>query len=101
MTETSEQRVTPEIVESAAQFLDREQPDWAPKVDLALLDMSRTDTCVLGQVCGGFYAGMDEMHHAGSWSHLEAFSPDIDEDDPRWKYLNRLWKRAVKARIDA
>lgn len=33
-----------------ARWLDEERPGWASRVDPALLDMSRTNACVCGQV---------------------------------------------------
>lgn len=40
-------------VARGAAWLDRRYPDWWKSIDLAVLDLSRCDVCVLGQVYHG------------------------------------------------
>lgn len=59
-----------------AQWLDRECPHWASKIDLAELDMTNTNVCILGQtaecIVGPVTNPNDIYADAGFWRVVRA-----------------------------
>lgn len=89
---------------------ERFGPGWVDLVDLAALDLVEGDRCVLGQVCGGYSNGLDDLGgEDGPWSDAHGFSiysDDIDgwwphERDDGWEVLQRAWELELRPLKDA
>lgn len=50
-----------EDVKRGMALLDERKPDWRKYVKLATLDMNEPAQCILGQVYGNYYDGIDEL----------------------------------------
>lgn len=56
--------MTPSAIDRAhrgAILLDRRQPDWWKKIDLRILNLRLSKLCILGQVYGDFFVGVDQL----------------------------------------
>lgn len=107
--------------------LDGAYPRWERDVDTDQIDMGCTRYCVLGQLYGTFHTGLDALdmdcaksEHSAlgfnrytntQWSEVRRNAeranggariyfdyPDINEE---YGLLDRAWRRAIKARLDA
>ncbi|HEY3924762.1 MAG TPA: hypothetical protein VGL75_09375 [Acidothermaceae bacterium] len=100
-----------------AALLDGALPDWAQRIDLGKLDVSDTDTCVLGQLfaerneerslvgarfCDSNYkVGLTVLGLTGEVSVQHGFDKTVGQPRPNFTDLDKAWTRAVKARHDA
>lgn len=50
-----------DAVQRGVARLDRDMPDWRKHVASDILDMSHCGFCVLGQLFGNFYTGLDML----------------------------------------
>jgi hypothetical protein len=80
-----------ERVNRAAEWLDRNHPDWANKVDLTNFDMGDSEACV------GFYVTGDDE----GWCRLNSqFVAETDLDGAFSCYTDE-WEVAIEARQTA
>lgn len=98
-----------------ASFLDEARPGWADKVDLDRLDLGDCMSCVLGQLYGGYVAGInsDELRllfgHGTIGSHQlrmdHGFTLDCRcryrDRGVSWAILTDAWKDLILARRKA
>ena len=97
-------------VERGAALLDAEQPDWAPRIDLDVLNMTSVGDCVLGQLY--LETDNDESYSLGkgySWGKQALSIADGEADVPYGfsttghrhdARLTPLWREAIEARCD-
>lgn len=91
-----------ERVAAGAQELDHLTPDWFEKVDVTMLNMGNSDTCILGQVYGDYYDSLGDLGLV-SWvqdtGYVDAAKcgftlPDLGDCKDRtseWSELKDLW----------
>lgn len=60
-------------------FLDKQKPGWHCDINVDKIDMSHSDSCILGQLFGNYEDGLDELE----LEHDEAvnYGLTIDEQD--------------------
>ena len=95
-----------ERVAKGAAFLDEREPGWDARIDLDTLDLGSSHCCVLGQLHGGFGAGLAatglddgdgrDIELGFFWTDAHRFSLD---DEPG--ALAAEWKRVITARREA
>jgi hypothetical protein len=78
-----------ENVSAGIEFLDNDKPDWREYIDVATLDMTCCENCILGQVYGstrntiffdGQYHDWDKMEELGFESLLESGYDSLQEE---------------------
>jgi hypothetical protein len=91
----------PDTVEEAVSFgcavLDEHAPGWHDSVDVMGLKMSDGDSCVLGQLFGGYDYGCDRLD-------LYDETPDrcgFNAAGQAWQPLQDEWTRVITLRQEA
>lgn len=78
-------------------MLDERRPGWEGQIDLITLDIMSTDTCVLGQVYGGFHTGIRDLNFDGVWEM--GFDCDVHSSmrDQHLEFyeLTQEWTRVI------
>ena len=107
-----------------AALLDEKFPDWALRINLAHLHMSRPENCILGQLSNSlgfidrdgdafwgassysaifFYLARSQSDSVGSQPDDEdTFTSEFGFDSPAdwdWDGLTRAWERQINARL--
>jgi len=95
-----------ERVAKGAAFLDEREPGWDTRIDLDILSLDSICRCVLGQLHGGFGAGLDavglidnndrDIELGFFWTDEHRFDLDDEPAD-----LTAEWKRVITARREA
>lgn len=82
---------------AGAAYLDKREPGWADKINLASLDMSFCVTCVIGQLYGDYY---EYYKMPLSWKEDLGFTilPDKAPSKKEWEELTECWKDEILAR---
>lgn len=75
-------------VEAAAQFLDKQHPGWASKIDLNSLNMFEWNNCILGQLYGDYTKAISKLSLSGD-PEQSAFGVYADVDNWRREIHNR------------
>ena len=86
-----------------AYYEGREQSNWKSLIDLSRFNIRQVDSCVLGQLFGDYYDGLDELGIAdsGFTKYDLAFSlPDFGmytygEEMEMWDKLQEEWKEEI------
>lgn len=89
------------VVEMGGAYMDGRAPDWLDIVDLDRLDLSRSYSCVFGQVFGPeeFYRLPRERGWAYAYKH--GFAHEFGETGS-WELLTQAWKEYIfQRRADA
>lgn len=92
---------------AGAAFLDKNEPGWAKRVRLNVLDLERADFCVLGQLYGDYYDAVDDdtecVHLAGKVKPKKSvYSLGFNCDDEKSsRKLTACWKDEIRARRKA
>lgn len=87
-----------ECVVRGAALLDEKYPRWWQEIDTVALDINSHRTCVLGQVYGSYYSGLEflELSDAGTGVAVaHGFMPTFDREDT----LTGLWVRTIQLRM--
>jgi hypothetical protein len=104
MTDALEERVA-----RGAALLDGKFPQWEGKLDVDALDIKHINSCVLGQLYGGYYTGVRELGindsaelaatQHGFWG---AVSPYEEQAKITAEYDDLLvaWVAVIKERIE-
>ncbi len=95
-------------VANGMKLLDRVLPGWTNKVDLDVLDVSRGDTCVIGQLYGKFSKGRYELRNEidtdtddfGFNLPLTLLGMPNEITDAEYQVLTETWKQEITARRD-
>lgn len=92
-------------VQRGMALLDEKVPDWLDAIVLDELELACTQTCILGQVCGHYSHGVDELGgehmtymEALRWSYHHGFNLLINSPESQWQVLNDAWKAAILRR---
>jgi hypothetical protein len=85
-------------VKAGAHYLDRATPGWYREVDLDQLSMVKTDRCVLAQLDGGYYRGLDRFGDALEVVETLGFTTD-GSDDAEWDTLTAYWVAEIRRRL--
>jgi hypothetical protein len=68
-------------VANGAKLLDECEPRWFTVVDLEMLSITSTGTCILGQVYGGFVAGCRELGIEGDRAEEERLGFELTHEE--------------------
>lgn len=96
-----------------ALLLDTRNPGWADQINLEALNMADTNSCVCGQVFGGYMRGLsvlfdtdeegayssemrDDMYGFAIFEDLNGDASVYDDYD--WDQLAEAWKPLIEAR---
>jgi hypothetical protein len=94
-----------DYVQAGAQVLTDYDPDWSRRINLDTLNIHDPVNCVIGQVLGSFYMGINALNYrdamdpwvttqqAAQWALEHAL--DCAEEDAA--LLNTLWRTKVEA----
>lgn len=85
-------------VARGAMLLDAKQPGWAPRIDRERLAIKSGFYCVLGQVYGGYWDGIDAMSITGWRYGFVSAATKQQEADEQFQSLDTLWREAIEAR---
>lgn len=101
-TQVTERTSLASRVRAGVALLDREEPGWWSKVDVASLKLDDCWMCVLGQAFGSYHNGVQRLpiEKTGRASSSHGFTFTIEEDCrfTDWGTLNRLWAYVVRTR---
>lgn len=83
-------------VDKGIALLNKKKKGWYKDIDLATLDMSKASRCVLGQLYGHYFYGIEGINclvpHTTAWRYgliLQTTKSEIV--DLSWEYLTLLW----------
>jgi hypothetical protein len=86
-------------VKRGAALLDEKRPGWAREIALDRLAMNSCFNCVLGQVYGSYFAGLDALQVAVGYGSEGGFDRDPDEPYRQTHAaLADLWRDEIRAR---
>ncbi len=74
-------------------FLNVVNPKWVKKIDLKKLDLSSTNTCVIGEVFGNYHDGINKMDLDSSQAETLGFYLQEDND---YGLLTKTWKSVIQ-----
>ena len=83
-----------ERVEAGAALLDERAPGWRAKIDTAVLDLNSDSRCILGQVFGGYVAGLESI---GGRAVRHGFCVEYPPDCAVVKQLTQAWREYLGA----
>ncbi len=101
-----------DAVDAGVAVLDQKNPGWRGQVDLDILDMHNTRSCVLGQLYGSYWDGLEVLtglHWLDNGSQIRAWAighglqvrpSDFDDMGAMhrdYEELNRLWGEKIAA----
>ena len=101
----------PTSIRDGARLLDKAKPGWEKIIDTCLLNMSRADECILGQLYGSYNKGVEELFNTRmgelAWESSRrdfVFGDDVEEKD--WiieieKRLNKVKGMNFQAALTA
>lgn len=95
------------LAAKGAALLDERYPNWENEIELAKLNMSSIDSCVLGQVYGDYLAGLQELDLDLDGRNASSYGFDLDLialeqiDDTilRRAQLNQAWLDQIRNRL--
>lgn len=95
-----------EAAETGAALLDRRFPDWAEQIDLDSLEMSVSETCILGQLYGSYWQGLAAltMTTPGFADPIDygfilpVYLDNNENGDQYWEQLDRAWRDEIANR---
>lgn len=85
-------------VAAGVRLLDDAAPGWEAQVNLAFLNMSNCQQCILGQVFGDYGLGQAQVGKTGNGYGFTLLGTDGDAD-VRWTRLAQAWRRVVAKRL--
>ena len=87
-----------EAATRGAELLDQRQPNWAKPglINLRLLDLNDSLTCVLGQLYGLYDDGLDALHVWGRACELGFCASPGNRH--RWGELTEAWRAEIRKR---
>lgn len=86
-------------VDRGCVLLDRDMPDWRNRVDRDILNMKLNDSCILGQLFGGYLKGLDKLGIPGYTTDDADCGFDVpkeDISDEAYEKLTDEWKRRLR-----
>lgn len=80
-------------------LLNEKQPGWSDRIEREHLRMSNTDDCVLGQLYGDYYDGVDELEISGQEYE---YGFDLKRYDVgEWEDLRNTWLTLMPKRAES
>lgn len=91
-------------VAEGVKMLDALQPGWYKEIDLEILDLEGTDTCVLGQLYGGWVEGTEYLGIDGDRYLQSHYGFELTEEEysgPRWLFeaLTDEWRKVIADKL--
>jgi hypothetical protein len=87
-------------VENGALMLDRLLPGWELEIKMPDLDMASQRFCILGQLYGDYFDGLNEVNLDANAAEDYGFVIGIDEDSDRYDLLKKRWGEEIKRRAE-
>ena len=84
-----------ERVAAGAALLDERAPGWRAKIDLAVLDLDSDTSCILGQVFGGYVAGLERLGGCRAVPH--GFCVEYPPDGADAQQLTQAWREYLRS----
>lgn len=89
-----------ERVRKGAKLLDKEYPGWEKRIDLSILDLESTCDCILGQLYGGYGAGLEALLAGNQQKAANlAFGGYKSYRKSPWLTMTRTWAKAIFNRL--
>lgn len=90
-------------VKRGAALLDGQYPRWETLICVSILDLSNTDSCILGQCYGSYHSGLShlglkETEQARENGFTLPFSSVIQSDRSKWDELQAAWVEQINLR---
>ena len=85
-------------VERGAALLDKRMPGWAERIDLEMFVLADCKRCVLGQLGGHYWGGLDELKLSsrdGAEHGFDVYAPETHDA------LEQDWRLAILSRRSA
>lgn len=79
------------LVSAGARLLDQKSPDWRQKISTGNLVMFDGERCVLGQLFGGYGAGLDTLEIDSGKDYGFYITDENGEWLPQWAALRDAW----------
>lgn len=105
----SEQLAVRQMVARGAELLDRVKPEWFTLIDLGTLDMALPRYCILGQLYGNYWDGLELLELTGTRDVQAYYGFDLEffpcagftalEAAPAWAVLQDEWKAVIADRL--
>jgi hypothetical protein len=89
-------------VDAGVNLLDRDFPGWAEKIDLLIFDMSKLDSCILGQLFEGYHTGLDKLgvpRYTDDDIKCGFDVPNEEINSESYKILTEEWIKRVRDRL--
>jgi hypothetical protein len=93
-------------VERGAALLDRARPGWEREISLDDLAMSRCDHCILGQLYGQYWTGVQAVRplvfgesRSAMWKTEHGFTLPLSDGSFGW--LADAWRALIRRRLAA
>lgn len=86
---TNYQSVKARVDAGVAYLTAHDGPEWVKAVNVAKLELSDPNSCVLGQVDGDYTKGIVKRGIQTSWQL------GFDINDESYALLNRIWKATI------
>ena len=84
-------------VRAGIAFLNAVNPNWKKKIKLGRLDLSNSRTCVIGEVYGSYYDGMEEVGIEGDSDVAIVLGfKEIESFDTNYPLLTKVWKQELR-----
>jgi hypothetical protein len=99
---TKREKTVAERVQAGIKLLDKKEPHgWRTQINLEILNLQRTDNCILGQLHGDYDSGRNRLFAKPyEWGFDYGFSARGDNWDDliiEYEKLTEEWKVALSA----
>lgn len=88
-------------VKRGIRFLDKTlgRRKWVKKIRLNKLDLSDPNTCVIGEIFGGYTRGLEGLNKDKKWGRKNGFNlpvvASVTDKYEDFQVLTRLWKETL------
>lgn len=89
-------------VTAGVTILDYHDPEWYEKIDLERLDMQSIENDILGQLFGGYFAGLDKLgipRYTTDDTKCGFDAPKDFADEEHYLILTDEWTKRVRNRL--
>ena len=77
-------------------FLNVVKPNWLKKIDIEQLDLSKSKTCMLGEVFGDYGEAIQELGLESDKDYAAQCLGFYEDDWNKYKELTNAWKKALR-----
>ena len=102
MTKTDAEAIIREYVWKGELLLDEMNPGWAPDIDRHQFNITRCDSCLLGQLYGEFGRGVVKLNIAADafgFDLSDQFYEDDFDDHWAWQKLQEVWNETLDRKL--